>query len=81
MIFVGTRVNNVQSLESVTIPDSVGWIDDRAFEACKGLTSVTMGNSVTAIGPYAFHNCDKLHPIPSPAGGNKWENPTPNWFY
>lgn len=32
----------------------------KAFEDCKGLTSVTIGNSVTSIGYYAFLGCNNL---------------------
>ena len=28
-----------------------------AFESCRGLTSVTIPNSLTSIGAYAFNNC------------------------
>ncbi len=31
-----------------------------AFGGCSGLTSVTIGNSVTSIGSYAFMGCDNL---------------------
>ena len=31
-----------------------------AFSGCSGLTSVTIGNSVTSIGKYAFRNCPDL---------------------
>jgi hypothetical protein len=37
---------------------------------CSGLTSVTIGNSVTSIGEYAFHNCSGLTSVIS-----KMENP------
>ena len=36
---------------------SIGY---NAFYNCKGLASVTIGNSVTSIGEYAFYNCSKL---------------------
>ena len=35
-------------------------IGERAFEGCTGLTSVTIPNSVTSIGDYAFSNCYKI---------------------
>ena len=46
------------SLKSVTI--TRGIIPNRAFNNCSGLTSVTMGNSVTSIGKEAFLNCTGL---------------------
>ena len=47
-------------LTSVTIPNSVTSIGDRAFSGCSGLTSVTIPNSVTSIGSGAFGNCSSL---------------------
>ena len=37
--------------------DSIG---DYAFSDCSGLTSITIGNSVTSIGDYAFSDCSGL---------------------
>ena len=33
------------------------------YEYCSGLTSVTIGNSVTSIGSYAFQGCSSLKEI------------------
>ena len=54
---------------AVVIPDSVVYsgntyivisIGNRAFYYCGGLTSVTIGNSVTSIGDWAFYDCSGL---------------------
>ena len=37
-----------------------------AFYGCKGLTSVTIPNSVTSIGEYAFYNCSSLTSVTIP---------------
>ena len=37
-----------------------------SFEGCGGLTSVTIPNSVTSIGNYAFHNCSGLTSVTIP---------------
>ena len=34
-----------------------------AFYGCTGLTSLTIGNSVTNIASYAFSNCDSLNAV------------------
>ena len=43
-------------------------ICDGAFAACRGLTSVTIPNSVTSIGDYAFASCKSLKYIIIPPG-------------
>jgi len=53
-----------ESLQSVTIPDSVTSIGNRAFEGCS-LHSVTIPDSVTSIGDHAFEGCS-LHSVTIP---------------
>ena len=54
---VGGAFFGYSGLTTITIPNSVTTIGDRAFENCSGLTSVTIPNSVTSIGDLAFSNC------------------------
>ena len=60
---------------SVVIPESVTYngsiysvtsIGKEAFDNCKGLTSVVIGDGVTSIGSYAFQNCTGLTSITIP---------------
>ena len=51
---------------SVTIPNSVIFIESYAFFDCSGLTSVTIPNSVTSIGSYAFSYCSGLTSVTIP---------------
>ena len=47
-------------MTSVTIPNSVTSIGNRAFQNCSGLTSITIPNSVTRIRDYTFCDCSGL---------------------
>ena len=47
-------------ITSVSLPDGLTSIGDRAFRNCSSLTSVTIPNSVTNIGWYAFSSCSSL---------------------
>lgn len=55
------------AVTSVTIPDSVTAIHDRAFANCSQLTNISIPNSVTAIGSFAFEGCTKLESITLPS--------------
>jgi hypothetical protein len=49
-----------------TMPDSVSGIEEYAFEDCTGLTNVTMGNDLLAIGMGAFWGCNGLTTVAIP---------------
>ena len=53
-------------LTSVSLPDTVAYIDDFAFSGCKKLKSVALGKSLTIIGNEAFDDCGKLTDITIP---------------
>ncbi len=57
---------DMNTLESVTIPDSVTSIGAYALRDCSSLTSVEIPESVTSIGDYAFKGCSKLKSITIP---------------
>ena len=55
--------------------ENITTIDDHVFYGCHSLTSVTIGNSVTSIGNYAFGDCTSLKevyckPTTPPTGTN-----------
>ncbi len=56
------------SLNSITIPDSVTSIGTYAFKYCSSLTSVDFGENseLTSIGTYAFQYCSSLTSITIP---------------
>ena len=53
-------------LKTVTIPNGVKRIGERAFYQCGTLTSVTIPKSVTSIGDYAFVGCSGLTSVTIP---------------
>jgi hypothetical protein len=55
-------------LISVAIPNSVTNIVDGAFQYCSGLTNLTIGSDVIAIGLSAFANCSGLTGVVLPSG-------------
>ena len=54
------------NLTSVTIPNSVTRIGNKAFNGCSGLTSITIPNSVTSVGQFAFQGCTSLNSVTMP---------------
>ena len=56
-IISGRALYQCSSLKSVSIPESVVSIEEKAFEYCSNLTSVTLPSSVAYVGTYAFAGC------------------------
>lgn len=57
---IGEQAFSQSSVISVTIPNSVTIIGQRAFDSCGSLANVTIGNGVTTIETRAFSNCRLL---------------------
>ena len=49
-----------ESLESITIPESVTALGDECFYYCTSLKSITLPESVTSLGKDCFHGCVNL---------------------
>ncbi len=59
-IIAGRAFSNFANLQSVDIPNSVGYIGEWAFYECKNLKNVNIPDSVIHIGNYAFYSCEGL---------------------
>ena len=57
---------NLESLNSVTMSNSVTGIGELAFFGCESLESVNLSNSLTAIDEYVFSDCYSLNSITIP---------------
>lgn len=64
---IGHGAFEMSAVTSVTIPDSVTAILDRAFANCYQLTNISIPNSVTSIGFSAFEHCTSLKSITLPS--------------
>ncbi len=53
-------------IKTVSLPDSVERIEEKAFEYCESLESVNLGSSLKRIGESAFHNCTSLTSVRIP---------------
>jgi len=51
---------NCTGLESITIPNTIESIGDRAFCNCKGLKSIMIPDSVRNMGEKVFNYCESL---------------------
>lgn len=56
-----------QDITSVSIPDTVTYIDNAAFYGCSNLVSVSIPDNVTYIGQGAFSDCSSLYDITLPS--------------
>lgn len=70
-----TRINMYAlagtKLSSLTLPQSLVYIEQRAFENCKYLTEVSLPDKLTTIEDYAFLKCSSLAQITIPKSVTK----------
>ena len=60
-------VNVREEIETVSLPNGLLTIGDRAFRNCKHLSSINIPASVDTIGKYAFYHCEVLPSIVLPS--------------
>ena len=73
-IIVPEGLNGIQrgtfeycSIKSITLPQSLAYIEDRAFYSCSALKEITIPDYVHSIGDNAFTNCYSLESIVLPS--------------
>ena len=57
------RVEALQNITEIIIPDSITSIGDHAFYGCSGLKSIILPKNITAIGPGTFYGCSNLESV------------------
>ncbi len=60
---IGTVFNENKSITSITLPDTVTTISNKAFFRCTKLTTIKLPNNLTSIGAEAFSGCGALTSI------------------
>lgn len=65
-------------LISITIPENITDLGNRAFYGCTSLTSVILPSNIAQLGNYTFYNCSQLTTVDIPInvsviGGNAFE--------
>ncbi len=63
---IGARAFYGNTLEEISIPDSVKTISSSAFYGCESLKKVDLGSGVETISNYAFYGCKSLESIEMP---------------
>lgn len=63
--FVYGKQYGMNLVDEIVVPDEVTVIEDGAFQGNRGLTSVTIGKSVSFIGLYVFAQCSALKTVTS----------------
>ena len=59
--------NEFRSVNTIELPASLEFIDDRAFSRCRSLQSVVVPEGVTTIGKSIFDECNNLKSISFPS--------------
>ena len=62
---------NAESLEGISLGNSLTVIGDMAFDGCASLKNAAIPNSVTEVGHSAFENCVKLSSVTIPNSVNR----------
>ena len=59
----GYAFANGETITSVTLPSTTGYIGRNAFSGCVALTEITLPNNVLEVGEQAFYNCISLSSV------------------
>ena len=61
--FYHYKDHDCSGLTSISLPNSLRFIGDRAFEGCNGLTEIVIPDSVIMLGDDAFEECMNLNSV------------------
>ncbi len=63
---IGDSAFRGKSISTIILPDSITFIEDKAFYSCTVLTNISFGNSLVSIGTQAFMYCANLDNVVLP---------------
>ncbi len=63
LVYIGCKAFNGRPLTTITLPETLKYIDSYAFAGCVVLEEIKIPNSVTTMKPYAFSSCDRLQRV------------------
>ena len=66
LVEIGDDCFSSTKIASITIPDTVTAIGEKAFRECYNLSSITLPSGLTSIGDYTFSECTGLTSIKLP---------------
>ncbi len=68
VVGIGENAFTQGMFTTVTMPNSVTTIGEKAFYMCRNMESITLSDNLTTIGDYAFYYCDHLKSLKIPDG-------------
>ena len=74
---IGANAFHGQSIRSITIPGSIGYIDGETFSSCNNLETVIILNGVTTIYRDAFKDCNNIKTVSVPSSVTEIEDTAP----
>ncbi|MFI3297934.1 MAG: leucine-rich repeat domain-containing protein [bacterium] len=64
--YIGKSAFESSEIISITFPESLEWIEERAFADCKELNEINFNSRLDSVCGYAFSNCQNLKQVELP---------------